>query len=216
MSGSLDRSSTRRTVSDLPTVSALMGAYNYEQYVGRAIESALQQDYPPELLEVVVIDDGSKDATPEIVDDLAQRNPGRVRLIRQANAGPTAATNRALKEATGEVLCLLDADDVWLPDKTGRQVEMLVARPELGLVFSDMRVVDSKENTVRVSHAGRLGPIPERAFARILFGNVATQSSIMIRASLRQYFDPIPADIPYADWWLTLCAARALGDRLHP
>jgi hypothetical protein len=192
----------------LPTVSALMGAYNYEQYVGRAIESALTQEYPPELLEVVVIDDGSTDSTAEIVRELARRNPGRVRLISQRNAGATAATNRALAEATGELLCLLDADDVWLPDKTRRQVELLQSRPALGLVFCDMRVVDGKERTVRPSHAGRLGEIPERAFARVLHSNVATQSSIMIRSSLREYFDPIPSAIPYADWWLVLRAAQ--------
>ena len=192
----------------LPAVSALMGAYNYEQYVGRAIHSFLAQDYPPELLELIVIDDGSTDSTGDVVEDLARRHPGRIRLIRQQNAGPTAATNRALSEATGEFLCLLDADDVWLPEKTRRQIEMFQARPELGLVFSDMRVVDAKEVTIRRSHAAFLGDIPERAFPRVLFGNVATQSSIMVRASLREYFDPIPADIPYADWWLTLRAAQ--------
>ncbi len=101
----------------LPTVSALMGAYNYQQYVARAIESALAQDYPPELLEVIVIDDGSTDHTAEIVAEIAERNQGRVRLISQANGGYIAATNRAIAEADGELLALLDADDIWLPDK---------------------------------------------------------------------------------------------------
>lgn len=195
----------------LPTVSALMGAYNYEQYVGKAIQSALDQDYPSDLLDVIVVDDGSADCTADVVEDLVRRHPGRVKLIRQQNAGPTAATNRALREANGELLCLLDADDMWLPHKIRTQVEMLQRRPELGLVFSDMRVVDANEETVRKSHAGPVGEIPERAFARLLYGNVATQSSIMIRASLRRYFDPIPLEIPYADWWLTLRAAQHAG-----
>ena len=67
-----------RAMTQLPTVSALMAAYNYEQYVGRAIESALAQDYPPELLEIIVIDDGSTDSTAEIVRGLAAAHPGRV------------------------------------------------------------------------------------------------------------------------------------------
>jgi glycosyltransferase involved in cell wall biosynthesis len=192
----------------LPTVSALMAAYNYEQYVGRAIESALAQDYPPELLEIVVIDDGSTDSTAEIVRGLAAANPGRVRLIQQANGGYVAATNRALAEGTGELLALLDADDVWLPGKTRRQVEMLQARPELGMVFSDMVVVDGDEQTVRPSLIWHLHEIPERAFARVLYENVATQSSIMIRASLRDRVAPIPAAITYADWWITLRCAQ--------
>ena len=185
-----------------------MGAYNYAQYVGRAIESALAQEYPPELLEIIVVDDGSTDSTAEVVGDLARRNPGRVRLVRQANAGPSAATNRAMAEADGDLMCLLDADDVWLPSKTRRQVELLQARPRVGLVFSEMLLVDAHEAVVGESLLGALGEIPQRAYARVLFANVATQSSIMIRSSLRELFDPIPAGIPYADWWLALRAAQ--------
>jgi hypothetical protein len=191
-------------MAHLPTVSALMAAYNYEQYVGRAIESALRQDYPPELLDVVVIDDGSTDSTAEIVRELAGAHPGRVRLVQQRNAGYVAATNRALSEGTGEMLALLDADDMWLPAKTRRQVEMLTERPGLGMVFADMVVVDAHEETVRPSLIWHLEEVPERAFARVLHENIATQSSIMIRSSLREHIAPIPAAITYADWWITL------------
>jgi hypothetical protein len=191
-------------MANLPTVSALMAAYNYEQYVERAIRSALDQDYPAELLEVVVIDDGSTDSTADIVKDMAARNPGRIRLIQQANGGYVAATNRGLAEGRGELLALLDADDMWLPNKTRRQVEMLQQRPELGMVFSDMVVVDGEEQTVRPSLIWHLKEIPERAFARVLWENVATQSAIMIRSSLRDVVAPIPGDITYADWWVTL------------
>jgi hypothetical protein len=195
-------------MADPPTVSALMAAYNYEQYVGRAIESALNQDYPPELLDVVVIDDGSTDSTADVVRALAERHPGRVRLVQQENAGYVAATNRALSEGGGEMLALLDADDVWLPAKTRRQVEMLQDRPELGMVFSDMVVVDSEEETVRPSLIWHLDEVPERAFARVLHENIATQSSIMIRSTLREQIAPIPAAITYADWWVTLRCAQ--------
>jgi Glycosyl transferase family 2 len=192
----------------LPSVSVLMGAYNYEQYVGRAVESALAQDYPADRLEIIVIDDGSTDSTADVVAEIAARHPGRVRLIRQSNGGYIAATNRAMSEAHGDLLALLDADDVWLPDKTRRQVEMFAARPALGLVFSDMVVVDGDERPLRPSLIGHVPPIPQRAFARFLFANVATQSSIMVRSSLREVFDPIPDGIPYADWWLAVSAAR--------
>ena len=192
-------------MANLPTVSALMAAYNYEQYVERAIQSALDQDYPPELLEVVVIDDGSTDSTADIVKDMVARNPpGRIRLIQQPNGGYVAATNRGLAEGRGEMLALLDADDMWLPDKTRRQVEMFQQRPELGMVFSDMVVVDSEEQTVRPSLIWHLKEIPERAFARVLWENVATQSAIMIRRDLRDVVAPIPKEITYADWWVTL------------
>lgn len=197
-----------RMSDSLPTVSVLMGAYNYEQYVGRAIQSALEQEYPPDWLEIIVVDDGSKDGTAAVVADLAARHPGRIRLIRQPNGGATAATNRGLAEATGDLICLLDADDVWLPEKTRRQVQLLTERPELGMVFSDMFVVDAEERVTAPSHAWGVGTIPKRPYARVLAANVATQSSIMIRASLRPLFAPIPSALPYADWWFALRAAQ--------
>lgn len=192
----------------LPTVSVLMGLYNYEQYVGRALESALAQDYPAELIEIIVVDDGSTDASAAVVRDIAARHPGRIKLLAQENGGYIAATNRAMAEATGELWALLDADDVWLPHKLSRQVRELQARPELGLVFSDMVIVDSNELVIGPSLLGALGDIPRRAFARLLYANVATQASIVIRASLRELVHPIPAGIPYADWWLALRGAQ--------
>ncbi|HTW11905.1 MAG TPA: glycosyltransferase [Solirubrobacteraceae bacterium] len=190
--------------STLPKVSALMGAYNYGRYIGEAIESAMAQDYPPELLELVIVDDGSTDDTAEIVQRHVERHPGRIRFVQQANAGATAATNRARAEATGELIALLDADDVWLPDKTRRQVELMQRRPELGLVFSRMRIIDGEGRTV-ANNYGHQEPMPGNHFARVLWENVAVQSSLIIEAQL---FDRIPDQAPYADWWLALRAAE--------
>jgi hypothetical protein len=189
----------------LPTVSVLMPAYNYAAYVERAIESALAQDYPPELLTVVVVDDGSTDSTAAVVSSLVDRHPGRIVFIQQPNGGPSAAINRALSAATGELVAVLDADDIWLPAKTRRQAELLVSDAALGLVFCDMRVVDSQELPVRPSQVGNIGAFPRRAFAQLLCQNVVTQSSLMIRRSLAK---EIPAEIPYSDWWFAICAAE--------
>jgi hypothetical protein len=200
-------------MAELPTVSALVAAYNYERYVGRAIESALAQDYPPELLEIVVIDDGSTDATASVVKDLARQHDGRrISLVRQANAGLTAAVNRAIAEARGEILAILDADDVWLPSKTRRNVELLRARPSVGLVFSDMAVVGADDQLLHQSlfawaWSGWRPPRGE-AFARLLAENFVTASSIAVRASLATEFAPIPDEIPYPDWWLATSVAR--------
>lgn len=191
----------------LPTVSVLLCAYNYEQFVGRALESALAQDYPADLLEIVVINDGSTDSTADVVRAIADEHPGRVRIVHQANAGYIAATNRALAESMGELLALLDADDVWRPDKTRRQVEMFLSDPTLGLVFSDMAVVDEDEAVIRRSKLFDYGSIRENRLAALLFENFATTSSIMVRASLRDAYEPVPAHIPFADWWIALQVA---------
>ena len=183
-----------------------MPAYNYGRYVGRAVQSALDQDYPPGRLRIVVVDDGSTDDTAAVVRALADANPDRVTLIQQVNAGASAAINRALAEADGELVAVLDADDVWLPEKTRRQAELLRDDPALGMVFCDMRVVDGQEALVRPSQVGDIGTFPRRAFARLLFQNVATQSSIMIRRELAR---PLPPEIAYSDWWFAICAAQA-------
>ena len=77
------------------------------------------------------------------------RHPGRVRLIRQANGGPCAAVNTALAHARGEWLGLLDADDAWPANKLRVQGDVLHARPEVGLVYGDMRVVDETGTSSR-------------------------------------------------------------------
>jgi hypothetical protein len=200
-------------VSERPSVSALIAAYNYERYVGRAIASALAQDYPPELLEVVVVDDGSTDNTAIVVRELAARFPQRrIRLISQPNGGLTSAINRALGEADGELLAVLDADDVWMPDKIRRNQETLAARPELGLVFSDMAIVGPEDQLIHASLFGWAWgdwrPPRGRVFPRLLAENFVTASSITLRASLRGAFAPIPAAIPYPDWWLAASVAR--------
>jgi len=188
----------------LPTVTVLMPAYNYANYIQRAIESVLAQDYPAQLLTLVVVDDGSTDATAAVVQGLVERNPGRLVLIRQPNSGPSAAINRALSEASGELVAVLDADDIWLPKKTRVQAQMLAGDSALGLVFCDMTVVDGNEQMVRTSQVGEIGVFPRRAFAQLLCQNVVTQSSLMIRRELAKQ---IPRGVPYSDWWFAICAA---------
>jgi len=190
---------------ELPSVTALMPAYNYAGYVGRAIQSVLDQDYPPHLLRLVVVDDGSTDDTAAVISRFVTSHPGRVTLIQQPNSGPSAAINRALAQADGDLVAVIDADDIWLPDKTRRQAEVLRDDASLGMVFCDMRVIDQDERTVRPSQVGEIGTFPRRAFAALLCQNVATQSSIMIRRSLAKQ---LPPEIPYSDWWFALCAAE--------
>lgn len=100
-------------------VSVIIPTYNRESVVRRAIDSALAQTYRN--LEVIVVDDGSTDATSEVLGKYGER----IRVIRQTNAGPSAARNRGATEAGGEVLAFLDSDDRWLPAKIERQMEVL-------------------------------------------------------------------------------------------
>ena len=120
-------------MSDLPArgrplVSVVMAAYNAEEHVGAALESVLAQDYEP--LEVVVVDDGSTDRTGEIV-----RSFPDVRHLWQENAGPAAARNRAFAEASGELVAVLDSDDLMADGRIDRQAAYLAEHPDVGAVL---------------------------------------------------------------------------------
>jgi len=118
-----------------PLVSVILPTYNRARFVGEAIESALGQTYPH--LEVLCIDDGSKDDTPAIVSGFAKRDP-RVRSIRQPNGGVSAARNHGLRLAQGEWIAFLDSDDVWQPWKLELQMALLAARPDIGMTWTNM------------------------------------------------------------------------------
>ncbi len=119
-------------------VSVMIGVYNAAPYLGEAIESVLGQDYRP--LELIVVDDGSDDGSGEV----AQRYP-EVRYVYQANAGNGAARNRAVEIAKGEFFAFLDADDRFTPGKLTRQMRVLLADPELDMVFGHVREFVSPE-----------------------------------------------------------------------
>jgi len=109
----------RQFVTAKPLVSAIVATYNRAYVVGQAIESILGQTY--ENLEVIIVDDGSTDGTPEVL----RRFGNRLRVFRQENAGPAAARNRGIAAARGDIISFLDSDDIWLPEKTERQVALL-------------------------------------------------------------------------------------------
>ncbi|WP_300503556.1 glycosyltransferase family 2 protein [uncultured Duncaniella sp.] len=101
-------------------VSIIIPAYNAERYLREALESALAQTYRD--IEVIVVDDGSTDSTPEIIRDFAARDH-RIKAIRQPNGGLSAARNAALDIASGEWLVFLDSDDLLYPDSVARLLE---------------------------------------------------------------------------------------------
>jgi len=100
-----------------PSVSVVIPVFNGERYLQQAIASALEQTYPPH--EVVVVDDGSTDASRSIVESFG----GKVICKIQQNLGPSAARNLGTEVSTGEWIAYLDADDYWLPDKLEKQIE---------------------------------------------------------------------------------------------
>ncbi len=110
-----------------PLVSCIVPVFNCERFVAESIDSALEQTYDP--IEIVVVNDGSTDGTKALLGGYGER----IKVIDQANAGMNTARNRGVEASSGSLLAFLDADDLWLPEKTEIQIERLAARPGAGI-----------------------------------------------------------------------------------
>lgn len=124
-------------------VSVIIPCYNAAAFIERTIASTMAQTYAS--LEILVVDDGSEDATAAIVRRLAATDP-RIRLLQQPNSGVAAARNLGIQHATGAYIAPLDADDIWYPDKIARQVACMEARgPGCGLVYTWWVALDEQD-----------------------------------------------------------------------
>ena len=136
-------------------VSCIIPAFNAERYLAAAVASVLAQTRAA--VEILVVDDGSTDATAAVAESLG----APVRVLRQANAGPAAARNHGVQASSGELLAFLDADDLWEPTKLAMQIERFEARPELDFTVTMLRNFVSEELAHRSLRDPRLlEPIP--------------------------------------------------------
>jgi Glycosyl transferase family 2 len=147
-----------------PLVSVLVDTYNQERYIEQAIVSVLEQDFPPDDYEIVVVDDGSTDRTPEIVRKFAPR----VRLLRKENGGQASAFNAAVPELRGEIIAFLDGDDWFAPAKLSAVIEEFEKNPQAGGVahgFYEFHE-DTKETKVRAPESRNFLNLTTAAAAR--------------------------------------------------
>jgi glycosyltransferase involved in cell wall biosynthesis len=136
-SGDDDSLLSAAVVQRLPNVSVVIPAFRQAAFLGECLDSVQGQRYAGSL-EVIVVDDGC----PEGSGDVAARHPIAPRVIKQPNSGVSTARNRGVREAQGEYIAFLDADDLWHPRKLDRQIELLVSRGEPALSFTGYRRVD--------------------------------------------------------------------------
>ena len=122
-----------------PSVSVILPAFNAAAHVREAVASILAQTFGA--FELILIDDGSSDETPAILDRLA-RGDARIRLVRQESAGLVAALNRGLSLARGRYVARMDADDLAYPERFAAQFDFLEAHPEVAVLGSSVRLID--------------------------------------------------------------------------
>jgi len=191
-------------------VAIVIPVFDMRDYLPEAIESALAQTLPPEAIEIVVVDDGSRDGSGEV----AARYAPRVRVVRQENRGLPAARNAGIRASTAPFLTVLDADDRLLPEKLAAELALFDARPELGVVYSGVRYIDG---------AGQ--PLPQQGFsreegqvfARLVLGNLIHPHAAMVRRTLVEQaglFDERLTSVEDWDLWLRVARLGAPWGRV--
>ncbi|UCC23545.1 MAG: glycosyltransferase, partial [Planctomycetota bacterium] len=126
-------------------VSVIMPAYNAAEHIAEAIESVLIQNYRN--FELIIVDDGSTDNTRDIVAGFKDE---KIKYFHKQNAGPSSARNFAIKQARGQYIMPLDADDMMTPDFIASHLQEFKKHPEADLVYSDVLLIDTNSNPIRV------------------------------------------------------------------
>ncbi len=182
-------------------VSVIIPVYNQERYLAAAIDSVLSQTFRD--FELIVVDDGSTDRTPEVIEGYGDR----IRAFRKPNGGNANAFNYGLREARGEWVCWLSSDDMWEPVKLARQVEAARTAPSgTALVYTDVTIIDSEGGAVEQMRmpdppAGRKLRLSLARFCYINASCVLVRRSALEEAGPFDESDPISADY---DMWLRI------------
>jgi glycosyltransferase involved in cell wall biosynthesis len=183
-----------------PFFTVLIDTYNYGEFIEEAVSSALAQDFPAEQRETLVVDDGSTDGTQERLRKFGEA----IRYLRKPNGGQASVFNYGFAHARGEVIALLDADDVWLPEKLGRVYEEFKRHPAAGMVYHRTHLWNGSED---ISEDGYFipvsGNVTESRRALLQYPMVGT-SCIAFRREALQKLLPVPESVRFqADAYLT-------------
>ncbi|MCB1768500.1 MAG: glycosyltransferase [Candidatus Competibacteraceae bacterium] len=213
-------------------VSVVVPAYNCAEHLYDTLKTVFAQDYTP--IEVIIVDDGSTDTTPEVLTRLEQERPDQVRVVRQENAGSARARNAGCMAARGEFIAFIDCDDPWLPGKLSEQVAYLQAHPTVDFVFNDYLWWEPDDDGVHrfpAARPERPGEIdPQRSgwlFNALFLSPMVHTSAVMMRTALFHHVGPFSEDLRKGqdyDYWLRCAteteihclATRRSLYRIHP
>jgi len=187
-----------------PSVSVIIPTHNRLESLCIALESVLAQSY--KVHELIVVDDGSTDNT---AAHLIQHYPG-IKLIQQCNHGVSHARNRAIEQANGDWLALLDSDDRWYPDKISTQIDALRKTPGIRLCHCDEHWIrNGKRVNPKQKHQKRGGDIFEYCLALCAISPSATLIHRTLFDDVGVFDETLPACEDY-DLWLRICARETV------
>ena len=183
-----------------PFFTVLIDAYNYGQFIEEAVSSVLAQSFPADEREILVVDDGSTDDTQERL----RRFGNTIRYLRKPNGGQASAFNFGFEQARGEVIALLDADDVWQPAKLEMVYETFRRHPDAGMAYHRVHLWNGadglSEDNYFIPISGR---VPESRQKLLQYPMVGTSCLSFRREVLKQLL-PVPEALRFqADAYLT-------------
>ena len=197
-----------------PSVTVLVDTYNHERHIEQAIVSVLEQDFPAAEMEIVVVDDGSTDRTPEIVGKFAPR----VRVLTKKNGGQASAFNAGIPESHGEFVALLDGDDWWAKGKLTAVLDSFERNPEDAAVGHGYHEVQEATNEVRVCAPAETKFLnlatPEAAREARLNWGFLVPSALTVRRKVLEQVIPIPEVLVFSADGPIQMAAMAAGFRV--
>jgi len=188
-------------------ISVVIPAHNAAHFIKETLDSALAQTYPA--VEVIVVDDDSTDETAEIVQAYGKQ----IKLLRQQKQGAAAARNLGIRQAQGEYIAFLDADDLWLPEKLERQVDCIINK-KVAWVTCKATFFDHRSGRTLPAYSVQLfeGDVLEKLFLEnfILSPTPIVKKSIFSEVG---YFNEAPEARIGEDWdmWLRIAARHPLG-----
>lgn len=192
-----------------PSASVVMAAHDSAATIGRAIASVRLQTRDD--WELIVVDDGSTDATAAIASSFGDE---RVRVVRQENRGPAAARNAGIRVARAPLVSTLDSDDLWMPSYLDTMIETLRDASDASLAYTDAWVIDASDRVRRTSEMGGRAPGSPPASPRLFYGKLLRRNFVYNSVTARR--EALEAAGGYderlrtsEDWelWLRLAAA---------
>jgi glycosyltransferase involved in cell wall biosynthesis len=180
-----------------PLITALVDTYNHERYIEQALVSVLDQGLSPEELEIVVVDDGSTDQTPSII----QKFLPRVKHVRKKNGGQASAFNAGFAEARGEIVAFLDGDDWWAKGKLLTVADALERHPAVAAVGHGHYEFHegTNETRLRVPRGRTLISMANREATRMaaLERRFLLPSALTVRRQVLEWIMPIPEEMVF-------------------
>ncbi len=196
-----------------PAVSVILPAYNCEKYIGKAIQSVLQQTFAD--LELIIINDGSTDKTESRI--LQFTDPRIIYLQNPQNKGLIYTLNRAIELAKGNYIARMDSDDICLQERLSKQKQYLDTHPETTMVASTINFIDANGNDKGIWPLDRKTISPAFISNKMPFENCIAHPTIMIRADIlkKLKYNPRQVNIEDYDLWLRLLNRGYVIDKIN-